>query len=145
MARSRGGPTRQDTWSAQVSIDGVNLGVFDKCTGGEIDSEEYKYKPGAMAPTVSLGGTKTIGNVIVARLYRLQRDHDRAQWLINRVGKAMCVVSKQPLDTDGNAYGKPIVYRGKLKRVSFPEHDSESNNAALIEYEISTDGFPVAS
>jgi hypothetical protein len=144
MARTRGGGTRQDTWSIHVSVDGVNLGVFDKWTGGEVDSEEYKYKPGAMAPTVSLGGSKSVGNITVSRLYRLNRDHDRAQWLLNRAGKADGVISRQPLDVDGNAYGKPIVYRGKLKRVNFPEIDSESSNAGLLELEFSTDGYPVS-
>lgn len=145
MARSRGGPTRQDTYSVSVSVDGVNLGIWDKMTGGAVDSEEYKYKPGAMAPVVSLGGTKTVDNVVVSRLYRLARDHDRAQWLINRVGNARVVVSKQPLDTDGNVYGKPIIYRGTLKRCTFPEVDSESSNAGLIELEVTPEGNPVAA
>lgn len=144
MARSRGGPTRSDTYNVRVSVDGINLGTFDKMTGGEVDSEEYKYKPGGMAPQVSLGGTRTTGNITVSRLYRLQRDHDRAQWLINRVGIAIGVISKQPLDVNGNAYGKPLVYRATLKRCSFPEHDSESSNPGLLELEFTPEGMPVS-
>lgn len=138
------GPTRQDTYSVNVRIGGTNYGVFDKMTGGEVDSEEFKYKPGAMAPPVSLGGTKTVTNVIVSRLYRLERDHDRAQTLINMTGKASVTISKQPLDVDGNAYGSPIVYTGTLKRVGFPEHDSESNNPGMLEIEVTIDGYPTS-
>jgi hypothetical protein len=145
MARSRGGPTRQDTYNVHVSVDGTNLGTWDKLTGGEVDSDEYKYKPGGMAPPVSLGGTRNVGNLTVSRLYRLARDHDRAQWMINRAGSARVVVSKQPLDIDGNVYGRPIVYRGTLKRVTFPEHDSESNNPGLLEIEVTVGGYPTAN
>lgn len=139
------GPTRQDTYSVHVVVGGQDFGVWDKMSGGEVDSDETKYKPGAMEPPVSLGGTKTTGNVIVSRLYRLERDHDRAQAMINFVGKATAKVSKQPLDIEGNRYGKPIVYTGKLKRVTFPEHDSESATAGLWEIEITPEGYPVAS
>jgi len=98
-----------------------------------------------MAPTVSLGGSKTTDNVVVSRLYRLGRDHDFVQTLFSGVGKAKMIVTKQPLDVDGNVYGKPIVYNGTLKRVTPPEHDSESSAAALLELEMTPEGEPVAS
>jgi hypothetical protein len=49
--------SRLDQYNVTVSLDGTPLGTFDKMTGGEIDSEETKYKPGGMAPQVSLGGS----------------------------------------------------------------------------------------
>lgn len=143
--------TRADTYRVNVHVQNirsgamVNLGVFDKLTGGALDSEEYKYKPGGMGPTASLGGSKTTDNVVVSRLYRLGRDHDYVQTLFDGVGKAKVIVTKQPLDTDANVYGKPIVYNGVLKRVTTPEHDSESSSAGLIELEVSPEGEPVAS
>jgi hypothetical protein len=137
-----GGPTRSDTWRATVSLNGENLGVWDKVTGGAIDSEELKFKPGGMAPQVSLGGSKTNENVTLQRLYRLVRDHNHLQKLINAVGRGSVVVSKQPLDVDGNPFGRPIVYKGILKRVTPPEHDSESNSPAMLEIEVSTSGTP---
>lgn len=146
-----GGPTRQDTYTISVTIDPpgsdppVNLGVFDKMSGGEVDSDETKYNPGAMAPPVSLGGRRTVGNVTVSRLYRLIRDHDRAQSLINWAGRARMTITKHPMDLDGNIYGSnPIVYSGTLKRVTFPEVDSESSGAGLLELEMTPEGFPVA-
>lgn len=119
-------------------------GVWDKMSGGEVDSDESKYNPGGMVDPISLGGKKTVGNVTVSRLYRLGRDHDAAQALINAVGKARMTVSKQPMDIDGLIYGDPIVYNGTLKRCTFPEVDSEGSDGGQIELEMTTDGFPSA-
>lgn len=126
-----------------LNIDGVDLGVWDKLSGGEVDSEETKYKPGNMGQHVSLGGSVEVGNVTVSRLYTLaffQAGNDLIHWLVGRTGKGQCVVNRQPLDIDGNAYGRPLVYQGTLKTVTPPEIDSESNDAALIELEITPAG-----
>lgn len=143
--------TRADTYRVSVQVTNaqsgslMNLGVFDKMTGGGIDSEEYKYKPGGLADPESLGGTKTVDNLVVSRLYKLGRDHDIVQQLIDGVGKSAMTIIKQPLDVDGNVYGKPIVYKGTLKRCTPPEVDSESSAAALIELEMTPEGYPVAA
>lgn len=145
-----GGPTRQDTYSVHIHItppggSPLDFGVWDKMSGGEVDSDETKYNPGGMAPPVSLGGRKTTGNVTYSRLYRLVRDHSHAQQFINWVGRARVTISKQPLDVDGNAFGSPIVYHGTLKRVTFPEVDSESSGPGLVEMEVTPEGYPVAA
>lgn len=138
--------SRQDQYNVTVSIDGKDQGTWDKMSGGEIDSEELKYKPGAMAPQVSLGGSVSVSNITVSRLYDLARDHSGtagssgAAFLKSRVGKAEVTVTKQPLDINGATFGAPIVYTGKLKQVKFPDADSEGNNAAMVELEISSAG-----
>lgn len=132
--------SRQDQYNVTVTIDGENLGTFDKLEGGEVDSEETKYKPGGMSPQVSLGGSVNVGNVTVSRLYDLARDHTRAAFYRSKVGKGQVTIAKQILDADGNAYGKPMTYTGKLKAVTFPEHDSTSSDPGLIALEISTAG-----
>jgi len=146
-----GGPTRKDTYTVtvvmkhQVSGKGeatTDLGVWDGLTGGELDSDEAKYWPGGMAPQVSLGGHRNPGNIVVKRLYRLQRDHDRLNLLLAQVGKATIEIHKLPMDIDGNTYGKPLNYSGKLKRVTPPEHDSTSSDPGIIEMEITPDGDP---
>lgn len=143
MAESKGGPTRKDTYAITVIVDGEKLvGFFDKMTGGEVDSDEFKYYPGGMAPPVSLGGKVNPGNVVVTRLYRLQRDHDKIGELFPKVGKKEGKVLKQPYDIDGNPYGSPIVYNGTLKRVTPPEADSESSDPGLIELEFTPMGLP---
>jgi hypothetical protein len=147
------GPTRADTFQVNVQVEDVrhpdrimlNLGTFDKRGGGQLDSEEYRYNPGGMAPAVSLGGRKTTENITVSRLYRIVRDHNTlAQRLFNGVGRARMVVSQQPLDISGDGEGlRSIVWRGTLKRVTLPEHDSESSDPAMMELEMTVEGEPV--
>lgn len=132
--------SRVDQYDVRVTVDGQLLGTFDTLSGGEIDSEETTYKPGGMGPRVSLGGSVNVGNVTVAALYDLAKIHTLMHWLIGRVGKATIVVNKQPLDVDGNAFGRPLVYSGKLKQVNPPEHDSESSDAARVELEMTPAG-----
>lgn len=127
-------------YDVRLTVDGRNLGTWDKKSGGAIDSEETKYRPGGMAPERSLGGVRTVANVTLERLYELARDHDTIPWLISRVGRGACVVTQQPLDVDGNAYGRPITYQGTLKTVTPPEPDSTANDPSMIAVEISTDG-----
>jgi hypothetical protein len=134
--------SRQDQYNVTVSIAGSNLGTFDKMSGGEFDSEETKYKPGAMAPQISLGGSQTVSNIVLKRLYVLERDHTIINWLKSQVGKGEVVVTKQPLDINEHPYGSPIVYQGKLKKVMPPPADSEATTTpAELELEVSTAGI----
>jgi hypothetical protein len=145
-----GGPTRQDTYNVNVQIEHptsgqmLDYGTWDKMSGGGLSSSATSYRPGGMAPPVSLGGQKVTANVTVSRLYRLGRDHDVVAQLLASVGKSRMVVSKQPLDIEGNVYGRPIVYRGTLDRVTPPEVDSESSTAGLLELEMVVDGYPTS-
>lgn len=132
--------SREDQYNVTVQVAGRNLGPFDKMEGGEVDSEETKYKPGGMAPQLSLGGFRNVGNVTVRRLYDLSRDHALVPFLHGSAGVGEMVVVKQPLDVDGNVFGSPVVYRGKLKQVTLPDFDSESSDAALLELEMSSAG-----
>lgn len=143
-----GGPTRQDTHQISVSIADpvsgamVPYGIWDKWSGGEVDSDETKYNPGGMAPPVSLGGRRTTGNVTISRLYRLYRDHAKMQKLIDSAGRSKAIIQRQPLDLQGHVFGNPIVYNATLKRVTPPDLDSEQSGAALLELEFTIDGFP---
>jgi hypothetical protein len=141
---------REDTASIQLRIQVpgnssyTDYGIWDKRSGGELDSEETTYYPGAMADRISLGGRVVPGNNTLQRLFKGDRDQKQLATLYHCVGKAKVTVTEQPLDIDGNAYGHPIVWSGILKKVASPNRDSESNNAALIEIEISTVGRPTA-
>lgn len=130
---------RQDTYSVRVSVDGRDLGTWDKMEGGEVDSEETTYRPGGLSPQVTLGGAQTTGNVTVSKLYD-EGVHNLFHWLATRAGKGEMVVVKQPLDADGVVFGRPLVYAGKMKAVTAPEVDSEGNDAALIEIEMTVRG-----
>lgn len=130
---------RQDQWSNTVSIDGRAMGVWDTLDGGESDSEETKYKPGGMQPEVSLGGSRTFGNLTLSRLLA-QSDWEFMRTMMNQTGRAKCIVSRQPLDADGNPWGRPLTYRGVLKAVTPGSTDSNSSDALTWEIEISTEG-----
>lgn len=137
--------SRLDQYNVTVKVGTTNLGTFDKMTGGEIDSEELKYKPGAMQTEISLGGPVTVGNINVSRLYDLNRDHGLVPTIKAAVGKGSVVVTKQPLDINKTPFGSPIVYTGTLKQLKLPEPDSEgSGTAALIELEITSTGLVAA-
>jgi hypothetical protein len=136
--------SRVDQYDVSVSINGTNTGTWDKMTGGNIDSSETKYRPGAMAPQISLGGTVEVSNITVSRNYVLTRDHPLVPFIKGGVGKASIVVKKQPLDVDGHPFGKPIVYTGKLKQLTLPEPDSEGTAAGMVELEVSTAGMVTA-
>ena len=128
-------PTRQDTWRITLSVEHpqnpgnmINYGVWDVKSGGEVDSEERVYYPGGMEAPISLGGRKTVGDVTLQRLYRLGRDHDNIQQLIDAAGRSAVSIAQQPMDIFGNVYGSPIVYVGTLKTVTLPETNSESTS-----------------
>lgn len=148
-----GGPTREDTWQINVQIEDVaagdgsmiDLGIWDKKSGGDLDSTDTVYRPGAMGPQVSLGGPKTTSAITVSRLYRLERDHQHMARLWRAVGRGQMIVSQQPLDIEGNVFGKPIVYSGKLKTVKAPPVDSEASGAAMLELEMTVEGEPAKS
>lgn len=130
---------RQDQWSNTVTIDGVPMGVWDTMEGGESDSEETKYKPGGMQAEISLGGSRSIGNITLSRLLA-KEDWDFMRDMMNQTGRVRCTVSRQPLDADGNPWGRPLTYRGVLKAVMPGETDSNSSDALTWEIEISTEG-----
>jgi hypothetical protein len=135
-------PTRQDNYDVTVSIvyggTTKDLGTFDSFSGGEVDSEETKYYPGAMQEPVSLGGRKSVGNVTVGREYDVTRDHPIMGWLFGGAGKADVTVTKTLMNVDAVAQPAPLVYHGKLKTVTPPDHDSESNDAGVFTLEISS-------
>jgi hypothetical protein len=128
--------TRQYDVSAWIDKVG-QLGTFDTLTGGGVDSDEVKYHPGGMGETITLGGISEIDNVVLGRIYLLERDHQQyVAASLFQVGKVGMVIVKQPLDGEGNAWGRPIVYIGTFKRCTPPEHDSTATDAGIIEYEM---------
>lgn len=132
---------RQDTYSVRVVVDGRDLGIWDKQNSPETDSEETTYKPGGLGDQIALGGSQTRSNITVSKLYG-EDVHSIYHWLDARAGRASGTVMRQPLDADGNAWGRPIVWNVRLKRVAPPEVDSESSSAALLELEFTVNGRP---
>lgn len=141
---TRSHSTRQDQWNVGLHIGGNSYGLWDKKTGGEVDSDEVVYYPGGMNPKIVLGGRVTPGNITLQKLYDANDDGPFIATLINGVGKLACKVTQRPLDINGNPYtnGKTVIWNGKLKRVLIPDVDSEGTAAALMEVEITIEGIP---
>lgn len=128
--------SREDQYNVTATVEGIGaLGTFDTFKGGEVDSDEQKYRPGGMADPVSLGGAVTMGNVTIERNYQLDRDHSIIHQLLALAGRATITVAKQPLDLNKVPYGRPLVYQGKLKMVTPPDHDSTSSNPGMLALE----------
>jgi hypothetical protein len=128
---------RKDQWRTTVTVDGIgDLGVFDTFTGGEVDSDNVTYRPGGMAPAISLGGAQVVNNVTVGRIYQQGRDNLLEPQLLAAAGRASMTVTKAPLDADGNKFAAGRVWRGRLKQVTTPEVDSNSGDAALLVLEM---------
>lgn len=124
---------RKDQFQVTVKVDGIGeLGIFDSMTGGEVDSDEQKYRPGAMQSPVSLGGAVTMGNVVCERLCDPDRDWPNMHALMAAAGNAGIEARKQPMDTNKVPFGRPLVYSGKIKTVTPPEHDSTSSDPATL-------------
>jgi hypothetical protein len=132
--------SRQDQNLVTVSVDGVNLGTFDKKTGGGTDSTETKYKRGGMGREVSLGGSPMVPNVTVSRLFEGLRDLELVRWLYTRAGKGRASMTEYLLDADGNVFGRGDTYSGILKKVMKGDTDSNSTGARTYDLEISTEG-----
>lgn len=145
--------TRQDTFLVNLRVEHphnlghfIDYGIWDTKSGGEIDSEERLYYPGGMQPPYSLGGRVNPGQVTLSRNYRLGRDHDGIQQLIDAVGRSRIIVSVQPMDRYKNRYGRPIVWTGTLKTVTLPEHNSEStSDPGMIELVCTIDKPPTST
>jgi hypothetical protein len=133
-------PTREDTWLITCAVDGRDLGVFDTASGGELDSEESKYKPGGMAAEISLGGTRTFGNLTITRYCDIVRDWPVIKWLGARVGSGRCAIGITPLTPIGERSGEPLTYSGTLKTCTPPETDSTGTDAAMVSLEFTIDG-----
>ncbi len=130
---------RQDQWQNTVTIDGRPLGVWDTLAGGGSDSDTTTYRPGGMAPQVSLGGPRTIGDLTLGRLVS-RKDWEYMHRLMNRTGRARAVVSRQPLDEDGNPWGRPMTYRGIVRSCMPGDTDSNSSDAQVWEITVTPEG-----
>lgn len=135
--------SRQDQAEIRVTVDGVSLGVWDSMSGGAMDSEEVRYRPGGLADEVSLGGPRTQTEIEVMRLVSRDRD-DWAliKWLMAKAGKATATVVKTPLDPDGSAVGEARTHRGTLKAVTDADHDSQSSDPARYTITVTPTGVP---
>ena len=116
-----------------VTIDGKPIGIFDSRTGGEVDADGLAVRHTGEGLKLAATRRFTVGDITVSREKERDRDHALAQQLKTRVGKAKMVVSDQPLDEDGNAWGKPDIWTGILKTVNGGDSSADSTDAKELE------------
>lgn len=129
----------EQQWLATLNVNGVDFGIFDKFTGGDVSAAANKHRPGGMGPEVTYLALPTYTDVSLTKVYETQRDHDRVAQLHDLVGRALASVTLQPLDDQGNPWGNPRVYQGRLIGVKDGGTDSMSNAARMFEVDISVE------
>lgn len=121
----------QSDYQVTVSVDGKPLGVWDTRSGGDTDSDIGSRNTGEGRKLYN--GRAAHADLTVSRDYERERDHELARTLRLRAGRAPMTVSEQPLDEDGNPWGKPTVSTGKLKSVNTGEYDADSGDPRTLE------------
>lgn len=121
----------QHDYLVTVTIDGKPLGAFDRRGGGDSEADVSSRWTSAGRKVYPSRGT--VADVSVGRDYERERDHELCRALEKRCGRAVMTVSEQPLDSDGNAWGKPKVWTGLLKAVNTGEVDHESEDPRDLE------------
>lgn len=130
---------RQDQWQITASIDGRPTGVWATFAGGNRTADTTKFRPGAMAPEVALGGMASTGDVTLSRLIS-RDDWELIGQLDARIGKARVTISRQPLDVDGNPWGRAKTYAGILADVNAGDTDANSGDAQTWEITVTVEG-----
>jgi hypothetical protein len=121
-----------------VQIDGLGpLGVYDNYSGGDATANPPKHRPGGMGPEISYLALPTFNDVTVGRVYDEGRDHELIATLRTLVGRVYGTVIEQPLDADGNPWGSPRTFRGRIASVKDGKTDSTSNAVRMYTIDFS--------
>jgi hypothetical protein len=107
-----------------VVVDGISIGVFDTHSGGDSQAKGNKHRPGGMGDEVSYASLPSYSDLKVTRVYERNRDHELIRTLSAKSGLKPASMTEQPLDADGNAWGKPTVYTGRFLGLSRGDTDS---------------------
>lgn len=116
-----------------VKVTGID-GYFSSKSGGDVEGDVTTVYDGGSLKPEKLGGPAAPGQVTVGRPYDPERDAPVLRRLRGIVNRWRTTVSVQPTDGDLTPIGPPTVYANALLvRVSDPEHDAESGDAARLE------------
>ena len=123
-------------WLISVTVDGQQLGIFDKKTGGDVQAKGNKHRPGGMGPERSYVSLPVYSDLKVNRVYERTRDHELVRTLIGKAGIVNASISEQPLDANGVVFGAPLIYTGRFLGVNQGDADSTSENPRMFELDI---------
>ncbi|GAB3191746.1 hypothetical protein [Nesterenkonia suensis] len=111
----------------RVKVSGIP-GTFNTFSGGGMEREATQSWNGGSPNYDNLAGPATYGNIEVSRPHRLSDEEWLSQWRHGeRVRRA--TVTKQPLDENLVAVGKPTTYADCLL-LSVSEPDAEAGSSA---------------
>lgn len=112
-----------------VTLDGGAIGVFDTREGGDVNGVVVKRRSGGMGPIKQSAGLPDYTDVTVSRE---AADHDEIRRYMTRAGKAEMSVADYTLDENGQRFGKPLTFVGKLLNVAPPPANSDSAETAML-------------
>ncbi len=134
--------SRKDNYRIEATVEGQELGVFETWGGGDRDSEDTPWTEGG-STSVPIGGQTSREPISIGRLVKPERDIPIYAWLDQICGKVEAVFTKQYVDDEENPIGKPIIRRGRLKKVTDPEADKNSSDASTFSLELSANSVAV--
>jgi hypothetical protein len=122
------------------SVDGIP-GYFATFEGAEVEAEtSTAWDGGAKQPDLLSSPAET-SNIVMQRPYDAAAHQPIIDRLEKVVGRLRVTVTKQPTDPDFTPIGRPKTYPASLlKRVTSPESDASSGDAATWELEFVTSG-----
>lgn len=130
-------PYRQSQWRTDVTVGQIALGLADKWSGGESDSDGTVY-PRASGD-VQLGGKKTRSDGTATFLYD-EVLHNVYKQIDQGAGVMACTIVRTPVGDDGTPFpGGALTLKGKVKGLSMPEGDYGSNDGAEVEITFTLD------
>lgn len=119
-----------------LKVGDVDCGVYDKMTGGDTTVASAKHRAGGMGPEKSYRTLPSYSDIALTRVMERERDWELMRWLQDHAGSLRAQVTKQPLDDDGNAWGIPSTYSGRLGAIKAPQSDSGSASVATYEVDV---------
>jgi hypothetical protein len=120
-------------------VDGRDLGVFDTMKGGDVKIKDAKHRPGGMGPEKSYRTLPTYDDVTVTRVGELERDWELIRWMADNSGAVTATITRQPLDDQGNAWGTPMTWSGRLASVTYGDVDSTSSSPIMWSFDVSVE------
>lgn len=110
--------------------------------GGNPSGDVRRYKEGGDPNDHTSGNPPTRDDITMGRPWRRSRDAELSVQFDRFTMKGRWDVTKQPLDEDFNAWGKPIVYEGcLLTAIRHPAVDAEATgDVARLELTFAASG-----
>jgi hypothetical protein len=115
-------------------------GLWNTLEGGSITATSVKGELPSRAGTLSFGGKAQMQNITLRRYFFPDRDESASTLLYKACGSAQASVIRRSTDRFGNPITKGQKWSGTLIDVAMPGVDSDSQDKAMIQIIIETEG-----